>query len=400
LQSIVLKFECSIKMYKKNITYSLFIGCISIFGFFIFKNWTSRKGHETKIAKIQQLPKSEPRLEVKTVLISELSQNQIRLISRTNPCYLPLLRDSTFYPKGSRVGFHYSELYNSHLGQNHPYANRYIVGDFNTLNDEMKSRGVKEFYPSIENLRDFDQVSEKVKEFLSNYDPKSEKNSQIDLKIDSSDFAQLEALNFYNQVWKFYSEPIESAVNHIGNQSFASGQSVCLCEAHEDTLQLIARFAVSSKRLDIKLTTAPDGTVERTHFQLLPIGNFRHYYAPLYHISSRNWETQRDYNELDSLHDLKLGAINHEVTFYRGRTELPNFLLMKPDSAYTKAMHGNGIHEVALRELSRGMLGSPNSIGCIRVSDFGSKFCRWWTPQQANFFILYQPDRYFSTLEN
>ncbi len=72
---------------------------------------------------------------------------------------------------------------------------------------------------------------------------------------------------------------------------------------------------------------------------------------------------------------------------------------MKPAPEYPDAMTSNGIHEVALAELSRGMLGSPNSIGCIRVTDFGSKFLRWWTPQNCNFFILYSNDRYLKKLD-
>jgi hypothetical protein len=72
---------------------------------------------------------------------------------------------------------------------------------------------------------------------------------------------------------------------------------------------------------------------------------------------------------------------------------------MSPGAGNPNAMRQNGIHEVALRELSRGMLGSPNSIGCIRVSDFGSKFLRWWTPQDANFFILYEEDKYHYAVE-
>jgi hypothetical protein len=94
-----------------------------------------------------------------------------------------------------------------------------------------------------------------------------------------------------------------------------------------------------------------------------------------------------------------VGGGNTRVTKYKGRIELPNFLLMSPGTGNPSAMRQNGIHEVALRELSRGMLGSPNSIGCIRVSDYGSKFLRWWTPQDANFFILYEEDKYHYAFE-
>jgi hypothetical protein len=71
---------------------------------------------------------------------------------------------------------------------------------------------------------------------------------------------------------------------------------------------------------------------------------------------------------------------------------------MTPAKEYPKSMRQNGIHEVALAGLSMGMLGAPNSIGCIRATDFGSKFIRWWVPQNAKFFILYAENRYFSEL--
>ena len=44
------------------------------------------------------------------------------------------------------------------------------------------------------------------------------------------------------------------------------------------------------------------------------------------------------------------------------------------------------------------MLGTANSIGCIRLSDFGSKFTRWWVPQDARFFVLYNDNRYHKKL--
>jgi hypothetical protein len=98
------------------------------------------------------------------------------------------------------------------------------------------------------------------------------------------------------------------------------------------------------------------------------------------------------------MHDKKVGGGNQRVTYYQGRAQLPNFLLMEPTKDYPRAMRLNGIHEVALRELSRGMLGTANSIGCIRLSDFGSKFTRWWVPQDARFFVLYTNDRYHKEL--
>jgi len=176
---------------------------------------------------------------------------------------------------------------------------------------------------------------------------------------------------------------------------FANGQKVCLCEAHEDTLVLIAQFATSPKRLNPIYTKDSLGNVIKViHSQYLPIGKKRHYYASQYRISSKNWERKRKYEKEDLIHDEKLGGGNKRVTYFQGKYELPNFLLMSPTKEFPKATKQNGIHEVALRELSRGMLGTANSIGCIRLSDFGSKFSRWWVPQNANFFVMYTEERY------
>ena len=67
---------------------------------------------------------------------------------------------------------------------------------------------------------------------------------------------------------------------------------------------------------------------------------------------------------------------------------------MEPDPLYPKSMKMNGIHEGSLSNMSRCMLGTPQSLGCLRTSDFGSKFSRWWTPKFANLFIYYDEKRY------
>ena len=37
-------------------------------------------------------------------------------------------------------------------------------------------------------------------------------------------------------------------------------------------------------------------------------------------------------------------------------------------------MKMNGIHEGSLSNMSRCMLGTPQSLGCLRMTDYGSKF--------------------------
>jgi len=359
-------------------------------------------------SSVQQLEQSvaidtsaETNMGLKKLTVENLGQDVIRDLAVLNPCYLPLLEDSSYYHIGfGKIGFTYNELFNSRLSLNHPYRNRYIVGDFNSMDVEYNSRGIKEKLPNIWNLTDFQKVPRNLLDYLEKAVGSQEFRELFYSNLDTFGANQTKMLNFFNQVWSFKTDPIETNYNSIGNTLYAAGQTLCLCEAYEDTLILVARFAVSSKRLDISIKKSEDGSSYRSHFQLLPVDNYRHYYASLNTISSRNWETQRKYTFYDSLHDLELGSINKDITFYRGRVELPNFLLIKPTVEYSRAMPGNGVHEVALRELARGMLGSPNSIGCIRISDFGSKFCRWWVPQDANFFILYQEDKYFGFVDS
>ena len=40
------------------------------------------------------------------------------------------------------------------------------------------------------------------------------------------------------------------------------------------------------------------------------------------------------------------------------------------------------------------MLGTPQSLGCFRMNDYGSKFARWWIPNHTNFFIYFDEEKY------
>jgi len=347
--------------------------------------------HETVL---QNVPENFP------PRVDELSQELIALYSKTNSCYLPLLKDPALYDTGSKVGFEWSELFNDSLAKESQYNNRYLVGDFMALNEELESRGIEEKNPSLEDLIDFKEYDKKLFELFDAAE-RSAEDSDLLYSYIRNKYAgdSIDLLNFYKKVWRFKTPPFVRKFSRMGNAVYASGQRVCLCEAHEDTLLLIAQYATSSKRLEPNIKQDSTGNVVSvSHFEYLPIGKRRHYYASQYRISSKNWERDRKYEESDAKHDKKLGGGNQQVTYYKGRAQLPNFLLMEPTDDYPKAMHQNGIHEVALRELSRGMLGTANSIGCIRLSDFASKFTRWWVPQDARFFVLYTNDRYHKEL--
>ncbi len=330
--------------------------------------------------------------------VSELTQTQIRAYSQSNSCYLPLLRDSALYPDSNRIGFLPEELINDSLQKDNPVKNRYIVGDFMVLDDSLNVRGIQEMNPSLSNLSDFnylDSTALLLMDLAVDDEIKEIEFNEYVQKAYSQD-KSAELINFFDKVWRYKTPGIQGNFAYMESTAYALGQRICLCEAQEDTLLMIGTFAVSAKRLgarDIKDST--NQVIRTKYYQHLPIGNSRKYYGAEYRITSKNWETRRNYDELDELHDRKLGGGNKRVTYFKTGAQLPNFLLMTPTKEYPKAMRRNGIHEVALRGLSRGMLGASNSIGCVRVSNFGSKFVRWWVPQNAKFFILFDEKRYF-----
>lgn len=334
----------------------------------------------------------------RSIPISELEDSTILAFSKVNSCYLPLIQEASYFSKKFGKRLLLNDLFNSNLPENHPYRNRYIVGDFNVLEEDLTVRGIEEINPILSMLVDFKGLDSSFFRLLENAQ-KSEEDETSFIQYVNNHLAHRkdELLNFYTKVWKYQTPGIKRLYGIIGETAYASGQRLCLCEVQGDTLIEVARFATSSKRLDPVKYTGEDGKEHIRHIQYLPTEHRRDYYGLHYRITSKNWETQRKYESYDAKHDSCVGGGNTRITRYKGRIELPNFLLMNPDESNPRAMRQNGIHEVALRELTRGMLGSSNSIGCIRVTDFGSKFLRWWTPQDANFFILYEDNRYFAS---
>lgn len=327
--------------------------------------------------------------------IKDLSTETILKYSKKNSCYLPLIKNSTYFSSNYGKTITFDHLFNSKLPDSSIYKNRYLVGDLNVLDDNYEVRGIKEMNPDLSVLEDFKYTSSELYKKMDNAIESEEYYEEFityTKKRYPNNFDIYK--NFFEQVWKYKTPEINRDFGFLGETAYASGQRLCLCEARLDTLIEVARFATSSKRLE-PLKFYNEDSVEVTQvIEYLPIEKRREYYGLHYRITSKNWETERTYTKVDSIHDYALGGGNTRVTRYKGRTELPNFLLMSPDKSNHRAMRQNGIHEVALRELSRGMLGSSNSIGCIRVSDFGSKFLRWWAPQDANFFVVYQEDKY------
>jgi hypothetical protein len=383
---------------------------LSIFRIFLFRaslfsltlinfscGFNSNGSSKSKVVQESEVPSTAVKSSVN---VSELTQEQIRSYAKINSCYLPLLNDSTLYPDNKRSYFSWNELFNDSLAKDNPYRNRYLVGDFNALDENLQNLGIEEINPDLSKLLDFEKYNQEL-------------FTLMDAAVDSKDseaalFAYIkknysedseELINFYSKIWQYKTPALNKKFAVINNKAFALGQKLCLCEAKQDTLLLISRFSTSAKSLIPSEKKDENGKVLSTSYvRSLPIGKTRSYYGAQYLITSKNWETARKYENLDKFHDEKMGGGNNRVTFFKTGAQLPNFLLMTPGKDYPKAMRQNGIHEVALSGLSMGMLGSANSIGCIRVTDFGSKFARWWVPQNAKFFILYAENRYFSEL--
>jgi len=338
--------------------------------------------------------------EIKQDSVIHLSQELINAYAKVNSCYLPLVNDSSLYSPGGKIGYTWEELFNELLPKENPYRNRYIVGDFMVLDEQNEPRTLNEINPNLALLIDFQKYDSTFFSFLDKAENGVEEHRAF-LKHVAARYPEdsLTIQNFYNKVWKYKTPPLHRNFTRIGNRAYAAGQKLSFCEAYKDTLIQIAQFGTSAKSfVPIFKTDSAGRTYTAGLTESLPVGNNRNYYGSLYRITSKNWETERRYEALDSEHDNKLGGGNNRVTFYRSRDQLPNFLLMQPSNEFPRAMPQNGIHEVALRELSRGMLGTANSVGCIRLSDFGSKFARWWVPQNTRFFVLYDEKRYHKVL--
>jgi len=333
--------------------------------------------------------------------LDSLSVQEIRTRYLNNPCYLALLKDPNMWEKGTKAGFDYRELINDSLSKDNPFRNRFIVGDFNSVPLDGGKSGIYEVYPSLTSLSEFKSFPKTLLEKLDTtvYSDTNLESMYADIKTNYGSKGE-RLINFIEKVWKYKIIPISREYSINGEKVYAAGQVLVLCEACKDTLKLVGKFATSAKRQDFMFKTDENGIKHKVSMEYAPIGPRRGYYAGLNRITSKNWETERKYDSLDIQRDNEVGGGNNRITIYDSKVELPNFLLIEPDKSYPKSMRRNGIHEIALNYLPRGMLGTPNSIGCLRVSDFGSKFFRWWVPQNAKLFIAYDDSLYLKKYDS
>ena len=316
----------------------------------------------------------------------------INKIIEMNPCYIPLYKNLDYIRS---LNYTFDELFNSKLNLKNPYRNRYLVADLNTMNLNQKSRGIDEIYLEPKNNPEFKSLFKYLEETDISIDSLIN-NKQNLLNNNKKVLNQLRIyINFLEKVEKYRTEEIKKNVSSYNGYKY-TGQNLCFCEIVGDTIIMIAKHATSAKgktrsRVSMDSTT---GEVKYTYSEQLPIGKNRKYYAGLYRISIKNWETQRKYEKDDIYRDSLLGGGNSRVTFFDGKSQLPNFLLMEPDKSFPRAMKMNGIHEGSLSNMSRCMLGTPQSLGCLRMTDYGSKFSRWWIPKNSNLFIYYDENLY------
>ena len=328
-------------------------------------------------------------LDFDTFLTLGINKNELL---KKNPCYTPLLEN---IDRIHNKHYTYYDLFNSSFDKVDYLSWRYIVADFNTTDENGNCKGCHDEQVKNNSLEEF-------KELLKHWEQ---------LKIASTDEQSITAwynalslnekqkwgdqfytyLNYFQHVDKFRTEPLyRDPIIEIDGKRYCIGQRMCLCEIQNDTLIMVAQFVTSSKN-------AAKSQSNQHDFDGQP-----RYYGPKCKITSRYWDHQFPYDSLDLKRDKLLGFSSKHVITYQGRVPLPNFMHITPDDEFPGAKgYVNGIHEFAVGGKRPGVyMGTPISLGCVRLHDYPSKFVRWWTPNNANFFTCYENSRYIQIAPN
>ena len=327
----------------------------------------------------------------------ESSMYNIDDLIHKNPCYIPIYKNIDYIRE---TNIQFESLFNTVLDTTNPYRNRFIVANLNTKTENGKSIGINENFFDIKKGWEFRQLFKFSKKNKITIDSLLYIDPSIFLLQNDFDAKILEKelrlyKNYYNKVGKYQKKEIKKKYSSYNGYRY-TGQKLCFCEIDKDTILLIAEH-VTSGRGKTRHTISEDSITGEKTFQYseaMPIGKQRKYYAAENKITIRNWETQRKYDRDDELRDNLMGGGNARVTYFDGKSQLPNFMLIDPSPKYSGAMKMNGIHEGSLTNMSRCMLGTPQSLGCFRTTDYGSKFCRWWIPKYSNFYIYYEEEKY------
>ena len=307
-------------------------------------------------------------------------------VLKDNPCYAPLIT------KMDRIlgkSFFWNDLYNESFSKSDYKSKRFIVGDFNTLDESGNCEGCSEEFPDIFELTElkyFFLACKKDKIELSN-------DNQIIEWLKNRKSKDVKTLSYMFDIWRNLREKVEAyrtdplvkePIIEVNGKNYCIGQRLCLCEIQGDTIVKVAQFVTSSKN-----------SLASQHNQHDIDGQPR-YYAPMNRISTRYWDSRIKYDSIDIKHDKEMGFGSQTTILYKGQVRLPNFMHITPDNLYPGAKgFVNGIHEFAVGGSAPGKyMGSPVSLGCVRLHNYTSKFTRWWTPHNAKMFIYYEDKRY------
>lgn len=251
--------------------------------------------------------------------------------------------------------------------------NRYVVADFNSADENGVCRGVQEHFSRVDDLSEFPQLRKIAAARDTDLITLAKENPQVILaSLEKPEEAGALAIeiedikNYVEQVHKYKTDPINKTGVFNG---YCVGQTLNYCEVVDGKPKLVYRFVTSSSRWIQK-----------------PNNN---YYAPINFIAKRNWSSDRRYTPADAKRDERMGGGTQHIAMFEngGRPiEMPNFLHFLPANGY-KGERANGIHQIAGGLNSGGTFGSPVSLGCVRLSRYAAKLSRWWTPQNAKFFI-------------
>jgi hypothetical protein len=303
-----------------------------------------------------------------------------------NPCYTPLL---TNMDRIHNKHYLLSDLYNNNYKADNYLRNRYIMADFNTINSLDECKGCIEEYAMNESLNEFSEIISLLKKEKIEYTSIEAIVSwyaNLAPTVNSkwhNDFSRLK--NYLQHVDKYRTAPMKKdPIIYIDGKPYCIGQRLCLCEIQNDTIIKVSQFVTSSKN-----AKAPQSNQHDYDGQ-------PRYYAPQNKITSRFWDRELKYDSLDRKHDQEMGKGSSGVLKYRGAVDLPNFMHITPVDEFPGAKgFVNGIHEFAVGGKRPGLfMGTPISLGCVRLHDYPSKFTRWWTPYQANMFISYDSKHY------
>ena len=321
----------------------------------------------------------------------KLGLNKNEILKR-NPCYTPILEN---IDRIHNKHYTYSDLFNTTFDKSNYLSWRYIVADFNTTDENGKCKGCHDEQILNHELPEFREILSFWKE--KNISPSNELEFTKWFEALSTNEKEkwqdqfYTYLNYYQHVEKFRTEPLyRDTIIEVEGKKYCIGQRLCLCEIKNDTLVMVAQFVTSSKN-------AAKSQANQHDYDGQP-----RYYGPKCKITSRYWDHQFAYDSLDLKRDKRLGFSSKHIITYKGHVPLPNFMHITPDDEFPGAKgFVNGIHEFAVGGLRPGLfMGTPISLGCVRLHDYPSKFVRWWTPVNANFFTCYENNRYIQLAPN